>query len=455
MSKFENDLSKGSVPKQLIKFAMPVIISNLIQSLYSIVDMIVVGQFAGALSMSGVNIGGQVTMLVTNMVFGFAAGGTVLIAQYLGAKDRKSLQETISSLFSLLGILAAVLTVLMLIFKDPILVLIKTPKPSFDEASNYLLITALGTVFIFGYNALSAIMRGMGDSKRPLIFISIACGTNIVLDILMVAVFKMGAMGAGLATIVSQALSMILCIRYMRKNNFVFDFGIKSFKLHKEKLSLLLKIGIPMSVQNVCTSISFLFLTAMVNVLDPTAIASAAVGAVGKFNSFGILPAFAISNAVSAMSAQNLGANEEQRAIKTMKTGIVMGVSITFVVFLIAQIFPRQIIMVFADDEALIAAGAQYLKSFSWDYIILPFVAVLNALYIGAGHTTFSFINGIISALLVRIPVCYIFGISLELGLFGVGLGAPCASAISLIICIYYYFSGKWKVKKIIHKSVT
>lgn len=448
MAKFENDLSKGNVVKQLIIFALPFLLSNLIQTLYSVVDMIVVGQFAGTASMSGVNIGSQVTFLITNMVFGLSVGATVLIGQYLGAGDRQALKETIGTLLSTLVVLAVVITVVMVAVQEPLLRLIKTPAESFSEAKDYFFITMLGTIFIFGYNALSAIMRGMGDSKNPLVFVAIACVINIILDLWLVGGLKMGAAGAALATVISQAVSMILCIAYLMKNKFIFDFKPSSFAFHKERLKLLLKIGIPTSVQNVATSVSFLFLTTLVNSLG--VIASAAVGAVGKLNGFAILPAVAMSSSISAMAAQNIGAGEIERAKKTMYTGMVIATSISVIVFAIFNIFPEQLLRIFGDDEEMIKQGAIYIHAFSFDYLIVPFVFCFNGLFIGSGHTTFSLINSCISSLLGRIPASYILGIMLELGLFGFGLGAPIASFISLIFGFGYFISGKWKKMTII-----
>lgn len=448
MAKFENDLSKGSVVKQLIVFAMPFLLSNLIQTLYSVVDMIVVGQYAGPASMSGVNIGSQVTFLITNMVFGLSVGATVLIGQYLGAGDRKALKETIGTLLSTLIVLSVVITVGMIAVQEPLLRLIQTPAESFSEAKEYFFITMLGTIFIFGYNALSAIMRGMGDSKNPLVFVAIACGINIVLDIWLVKGLQMRAAGAALATVISQAVSMILCIMYLVKNKFIFDFKLSSFAFHKKRLKLLLKIGIPTSVQNVATSASFLFLTALVNSLG--VIASAAVGAVGKLNGFAILPAVAMSSSISAMAAQNIGAGEIERAKKTMYTGMVIASVISIVVFAAFNIWPEALIRIFGDDEAMIQQGVIYIRAFSYDYLIAPLVFCFNGLFIGSGHTTFSFFNSCISSLLGRIPASYVFGMTLGMGLFGFGLGAPIASFIALALAFGYYLSGKWKKMTII-----
>lgn len=443
MAEFEKDLSQGNVAKQLILFSLPLVISNLIQSLYSVADMVVVGRFSGTASMSGVNIGSQVTLVVTNMIVGLCAGGTVLIAQYLGSGDRQAVKQTVGTLFTSLIAFAAAVTALLLIFKNPILSLLKTPAESFGQASDYLFITTVGTFFIFGYNALSAVMRGMGDSKNPLLFVAVACVINVFLDILLVAKFNMGAMGAGIATVISQAVSMILCIIYLKKRNFIFDFKASSFGFHKQRLDMLIKVGIPNSVQNVAVGISFLFLTYIVNTLGVTA--SAAVGAVAKYNGFAILPAIAMSASVSAMSAQNIGAGEIQRAKKTMKIGLIISIAMSFAVFVLSQTAPEQILRVFADDEAMAKAGAEYLRVFSFDYIFVPFVFTMNGLFIGAGHTDFTLINSILSSILIRIPVSYIFGVVMQKGLFGVGLGGPFATLIAMILCVIFYYSGKWE----------
>ena len=215
-NRFERDLSQGNVAKQLLIFAWPFILSNLIQALYNVADMIIVGNFCGATSMSGVNIGGQVTFLLTNIVVGLSVGGTVLIGQFKGKNDKDAMREIIGTLFTTLLVLGVVMTGLMIALRRPILHLINTPAESFEQADAYLIITTLGTLFIFGYNALSAVMRGMGDSRHPLMFVGVACVTNIVLDLLLVGPLGMRAQGAALATIASQALSMVLCIVYMK-----------------------------------------------------------------------------------------------------------------------------------------------------------------------------------------------------------------------------------------------
>lgn len=442
MKKFENDLSKGNVVKQLIKFSIPFLISNLIQTLYSVADMVIVGQYASTASMSGVANGSQVQFMITNMVMGFTVGGTVLVAQYLGIGNRNAMKETISTLFTTLLVVAVVITAGMIFTMNPLLRLIQTPAEAFSETRAYFFVTTLGTIFIFGYNALSAVMRGMGDSKNPLYFVAIACVVNIGLDLLLVAKYNMGAGGAAIATVASQAISMILCVVYLKKNGFIFDFKPKSFKFHKDRFQLLLKIGIPTSAQNAIVSISFLFLTALANSFGVSA--SAAVGAVSKLNSFAILPTVAVSASVSAMSAQNIGARQIRRAVQTLKTGIVFSLIISSAIFIFMRMFPVFCLNMFGNDPEMIRCGLEYLSAISYDYLLVPFVFCLNGLFIGAGHTKFSFFNSACASLFIRIPACYFLGMVLDKGLYGLGFGAPLASFFGIILGGIFFFSGKW-----------
>lgn len=439
----QKNLSQGNVVKQLMVFALPFIISNVIQSLYNVVDMIVVGQFSGTVSMSGVNIGGQITFLMINLAVGISTGASILIAQSVGAENIKQIHKVIGTLLTSLFFFAILMSVLMLTFHKEILELIKTPSESFQDASDFLNITALGTIFIFGYNAMSAIMRGMGDSKNPLYFIAIACFTNVVLDLLFVGVFQMGAIGAAIATVISQAFSMSLCIIYLVKRKFVFDFRIRSFKIDIFQLKQILKIGIPISVQNLIANISFLFITALVNSYGVTA--SAAVGAVGKYNGFAILPAIAMNAAISTMCAQNFGAGREDRAKKTCFWGLIISIIMSYSIGIITYLFPKEILSVFTRDEEMIRVGIVYLRAFCIDYCLVPFYFSLNGLFIGAGHTTFSLFTNIMSGIIVRMPMAYLFSTILDLGLFGVGLAIPCATLSAILLNLWFYFTGRWK----------
>ncbi|GHU67089.1 MATE family efflux transporter [Spirochaetia bacterium] len=454
MAKIENNLSEGKVLNKLVLFAIPFMASNLVQSFYNVADMLIVGNFCGIESLSGVNIGGQVTFILTNTVIGFAMGATVLIGQYTGMGNKAALRRVTATIITLLTVTALALTVIMLFLKDPILRLIRTPEESFGESSRYLTVTLAGIIFIFGYNALSAILRGMGNSRQPFYFVLAACITNVFLDLLFVGVFGWAAFGAALATVISQALSVFLCIRYMTKNDFHFDFKLKSFHIYGDQLRLIFKIGLPTCIQNSVTSVSFMFLTAIVNIVGGVS-ASAAVGAVGKFNSFAFMPTLALSASVSAMSAQNFGARRPDRAAKACFIGTAFSVCITYAFFVFVEIFPASVVKIFGSDPRMIQDGVAYIRTFSFDFLIIPFVFCINGFLMGGGHTLFTLITGLLSAVLLRVPVCYFFGITLGWGLSGVGLGAPVASAGVLLVIVVYLFTGRWKVNVITHAPVT
>jgi putative MATE family efflux protein len=449
----EKNLTEGSVAKQLILFALPFMLSNLIQTLYNVTDMLIVGIYSGTVGISGVNIGGQVTFILTNIIIGLAVGGTVVIGQYLGAGDRKGMRETISTLLTFLLVAGIAFTVIMLILSDKVLNLLQTPKESYQQARNYLDVTLMGTIFIFGYNAFAAILRGLGDSKRPLIFVTIACLTNIFLDLLFVGVYGMEARGAAIATVISQAFSMILCIIYLKRSDFEFDFKLSSFKFYKERFAMLMKIGIPISIQNVIVNFSFLVLTTIANSMGVNA--SAAVGIVGKYNGFAILPAIAVGSSVSAMVAQNMGAGETERAKKTFYTGFTLAFSVTFVAFIFTQMFPEKILSLFDNNPETIAVGVEYIRTFSFDYLIVPATFCLNGLVTGSGHTVISSICGILSSIGFRVPIAILFGVVLQKGLWGLGLAAPVASFASGLILFIFFVSGKWKKNKVIKTAQT
>ncbi|MDR0909221.1 MAG: MATE family efflux transporter [Spirochaetaceae bacterium] len=444
MAKISTDFTTGPVLKKLVVFALPFLASNLVQSLYSVADMLIVGNFTGAAAMSGVNIGGQITFLFTNGIIGLSMGGTVLIGQYLGSKETNRLERVMATTITLLIVLAVFITVVMLFLREPVLHVMQTPGEAFPEANSYLTVTLTGIIFIFGYNAFSAILRGMGNSKQPFYFVSAACITNIALDMLFVAVFKMGAFGAAIATVISQGMSMFLCIIYLLRNNFQFDFKLKSFKIYGPELKLILKIGFPTCIQNSITSLSFTFIQSVTNIVGGVA-GSAAVGAVGKINSFAFMPVNAISASISSVAAQNFGARKVDRAVKSLVYGIISSVIITYTFFALVRIFPAEFVRIFGDDPEVIAQGVSYITTQAYDFLVIPFVFCLNGFLIGGGHTLFTLINSLLSSVIFRAPLCYIFGVTLGWGVRGVGVAAPAASLATLLIIAGFMLTGRWK----------
>lgn len=450
MSSTQRDFTQGPIAKGMVAFSLPFLLSNILQALYGAVDMLVVGNYSdpdpavSATILSGVNIGSQITHMVAMMVSGLTVSGTVMVGQYIGAKKQKDASETVGTMFSLMALVGLALMAVMMIFADPILRLLDTPPEAFEHAKTYLMICLGGTLFIFGYNAVASIQRGLGDSVRPLVFVGIACAVNVALDLWLVKGLGMGAAGAAWATVIAQAVSLILSALYLGKNKFIFDFKWRSFRIQKEKMKLMVKLGIPSSVQSIIVNISFLVMTALVNRIGG-AIASAAVGVVGKFNSFAILPAVAMSSSVSAFAAQNIGAGLYDRAKKCVGVGIGIAMAISAVVFVSVQLFPGPIIGVFSPNEEVIKNGVEYMRSFSFDYLLVPIMFCLNGLIMGAGHTRFTLLSASLSSLLLRIPVAILLGSVLGWGLMGVGLAGPAATLASVALSGWFVLSGRWK----------
>jgi len=450
MSSTQRDFTQGPIAKGMVAFSLPFLLSNILQALYGAVDMLVVGNYSdpdpavSATILSGVNIGSQITHMVAMMVSGLTVSGTVMVGQYIGAKKQKDASETVGTMFSLMALVGLALMAVMMVFADPILRLLDTPPEAFEHAKTYLMICLGGTLFIFGYNAVASIQRGLGDSVRPLVFVGIACAVNVALDLWLVKGLGMGAAGAAWATVIAQAVSLILSALYLGKNKFIFDFKWRSFRIQKEKMKLMVKLGIPSSVQSIIVNISFLVMTALVNRIGG-AIASAAVGVVGKFNSFAILPAVAMSSSVSAFAAQNIGAGLYDRAKKCVGVGIGIAMAISAVVFVSVQLFPGPIIGVFSPNEEVIKNGVEYMRSFSFDYLLVPVMFCLNGLIMGAGHTRFTLLSASLSSLLLRIPVAILLGSVLGWGLMGVGLAGPAATLASVALSGWFVLSGRWK----------
>lgn len=460
MSKFQKNLTEGSVVKQLLMFSIPFLFSNLLQALYSVVDMIVVGQYVGPVGVSGVQIGGQVTMLITNIVAGFGVGATVLVAQYQGAERQEDQKQTVSTLFTFFVFVSIAMTIIMTSLNAPVLRLLGTDELSFDEAYKYLLCCSFGYIFIFGYNAVSGILRGMGDSKRPLYFVMIATVVNIVLDIVFVKNLGMRSLGAALATVIAQAISFILSVIYLKRSDFIFDFKFKSFKIYKDKMRLIFKIGLPSAVQFSITGLSFLALTGISNSIDG-AVGSTMLGIGQKLNTFGILPCVALSSSISSMAGQNIGAGKYDRAKKTMWVGFGFAVLVSTAVFVLVNLFPEQIMNVFLNQNSLsgvnlelytkcMEVGSKYIRFCSFDYLFASAFFCTNGLATGSGHTMFSLLNSAMNAVVFRVPLAYVFAMDwgLGMGITGVAVAIGFAPVVSAVVGIIYVQSGKWKKAK-------
>lgn len=340
LSQFQTDLTQGSVFGQLLKFSVPFLLSNLLQALYNMADMVIVGQFGGAVGASAVGIGGQVTILIINLISGLAVGGTIMIAQFIGARRQQEVERTVGTMFTLYAIAGAAITVIMLLINPWVLRLMQTPADCYGEALAYLNICMGGTLFIVGYNAVSAVLRGMGDSRHPLIFVGVAAVVNIVLDLVFVGVFHMGAAGAAWATIARQARALHCPSFFCAAGTLCSTFIPAASRWIRPWPAQLVKLGIPASLQGTLVSLSFMVLMTVANGVAGLT-GSAALSIAGKVNSVATMPSLAMQASVSSMAGQNIGAGKPERARKTMF--VAMGMSFVFsaLMFAVVNLFPR------------------------------------------------------------------------------------------------------------------
>ena len=446
----EKDLTQGDLTKTLLLFALPYIGANFLQALYGAADLIIVGKFCNSSVVSAVAIGSYLLQTLIFFITGLTVSGTVLIGKAYGAKQYDSILKIINTMTISFIVASIVISILLILFDSQLLTLLNTPQEAFLSTKKYIFICSLGLIFVFGYNAISAILRGLGNSITPMYFVAISCIANIILDILLVGKYDMGASGAAIATVISQALSVLIGFIYLRKGSFVFKLKFSAIKFDIQTAKELFKIGIPLSLQDTLVPLSFLCLLSIANSMGVAA--SAAYGSVTRLNAFLMLPAGSCAMALTALTAQCLGAGQVQRAIKALRLCVLFSVTLGFVFFLWQQLLPKSAIAIFSTDENVMEAGALYLKTFSFDYLLVPFVFCMNGFFFGCGRTIFSASISIFSAFAVRVPLAILLcTIIPNVTLFHLGISPPVASVITSIVAFFYlnYLlkSNKFKIQ--------
>ena len=442
-AQFGKDLTEGNVTKQLIGFAFPFFISQILQATYSMADMFLAGIFMGDHGIAAINNSSVVIMLITMLVNGFSLSGTVLVAQYMGAKKPEDASKTIGTLFKVFIYAGITITIFGQLITDKILILLNTPEESIVEAERYLRICFTGTLFICGYNAVSAVLRGLGDSKKPLYYVAIATVVNIVLDIIFMGVFNWGAAGAAIATIMAQGIAFLLAVYSLYKNNFVFDFKLKSFVIYKEKLEVILKIGLPAAIQSTIVNFSMLFVITTINGYGLSASTTAGIG--GKIDSYAILPVIAISHSVASMVGQNLGAGHIERAKQTVFAGMRISIVFGILMYLTVSSFGMQIGEMFKCSEEALEIVVMYTKYVSLGYMANSIVFLMNGLATGSGNAWFSLLNAFTNVVVSRLFFIWLFESVFEMGLFGVFLGMGVGQYAGIITSFIFYVSKKWQ----------
>lgn len=440
MSSDKNNFTEGNILKKLSLFMLPVLGALILQAAYGAVDLLVVGRFGSTAGLSAVSTGSQLMNLVTFMVTQLAMGATVLIARYLGEKKPERIGAVLGGTTVVFAILATVLFVLLVFFAHSIAVLMQAPSEALGLTTRYVRICGMGIFFIVAYNMLAAIFRGLGDSKSPLLFVLVACLINIAGDLLFVAGFKMDAAGAAIATVMAQAVSVVLAIVILLKKDLPFTLKKSDFRLNPQCRKFL-QVGLPLALQEVLTQASFLALCAFVNRLGLTA--SSGYGVASKIVSFAMLIPSALMQSMASFVAQNVGASKPKRAKQAMFTGMGIGLIFGCAVFALVMLKGDVLAGIFSTDAEVVQKGFEYLKGFAPETILTAILFSMLGYFNGNNKTVFVMIQGLVQTLLVRLPMSYLMSIQPNASLTKIGLAAPVSTLVGVLLntAFYLYFT--------------
>ena len=442
----ENTFLKGRILPPLINFALPLMLSQLLQALYGAVDLIVVGHYGTTADFSAVATASQLMQGITGIIIGLTTGVTVLIGQAVGSGNGKRAGEISAGMTKLLIVISLVFFAVLTLFAPVALDLLKIPLTAKAAGTVYIRICAAGVIFISAYNAISGLFRGVGNSKMPLLFILIACIVNIIGDIILVGVFKMGAAGAALATVLAQTVSVIFSVIYILRGGLPFKITKESFKA-RGAVGRILKTGVPIALQDFLTRVSFLILTAILNSLG--LVASASIGISEKLFLFLSIIPISFMSALSAFVAQNIGAGNRERAYKSLKISV--GISFIFgiLTFVATFFFPEILAAAFEKNPEVIAAAARYQRGCAAEHLFISVFFCMLGYFNGLGKTDFVMFQGIFTAFAVRIPLSYLLSRGASPDLFKIGLAVPASALVSFLLCLIYliYLNKKEKSK--------
>lgn len=439
----EKNLTTGSVFKTLLYFSLPFLLSYFLQTLYGMADLFIIGQFNGVESTTAVSIGSQVMHMLTVMIVGLAMGATVIIGQAVGAEKREQASRAIGNTVTLFMLLSLALTAILLLAVRPVVNLMSTPGEAVEGTVAYLTVCFIGIPFITAYNIISSIFRGMGDSKSPMYFIAVACAANITLDYLFIGKMGLGPAGAALGTTLSQTISVIVSLAVILRRQTGLKLTSGDFKPCRETMSQILKIGIPVALQDGFIQIAFIVITIFANRRGLND--AAAVGIVEKVISILFLVPSSMLQSVSALSAQNVGAGKHDRARLTLRYASLIAVVWGFLACMIMQFNTEPFIGLFAGNADVIRLGSQYMRGYVWDCILAGIHFSFSGYFCAYGLSGISFIHNSLSIICVRIPLAYIASRYFTDTLFPMGLASPAGSGLSVIICVGVFL---WMDKK-------
>ncbi len=446
------DLTTCPITSGLLRFSLPFLASSILQTLYSTVDTIIVGQFVGSAGLAAVNNVSFICNAASNIGLGASAGSAVMIAQYFGAKNDEGIHRTVGTALSISAITAVVISLIVCLFANPLLTLIRIPAEAREEAYGYLMIRAACFLISFFYNSITSFLRGMGDSKRPLYFSAVASVANIFLDLLFVGGFSWGAAGAALATEISEVFALIWAFLYLKKHQpGMLTLDPKQYRIHKPTAKLVLKIGVPSSFQYVFIDLSFVFVNAIINSYGVIAASAVAVGSkVVNLSQVGIS---ALATGVGTMSGQNIGAGKPDRAEKTVRVGVRCALAVAVVMFAIIQAIPGPLVRLFNSDPAALEESVRCLRYLSLMAFPSAFFFIYVAISTAVGFTTFSMFCHVLDGVVVRVVLSLLLTKVFGMGLVGVYLGMGLAPTLSAIIAGAYFYSGKWRSRKLLESK--
>jgi len=439
------DLTSGSVVKLLFAFALPLFVSNALQAVYNLIDMVIVGQYIGANGMSAVSVGGDILHLITFVAMGFSSAGQVLISQSVGAGRTDRVRRIIGTMFTVLLSFALVLSVFCWLIRANILSWLNVKADYYDFTMDYTVTCVIGLVFIYGYNIVSAILRGMGDSQRPFVFIAIAAVLNTVLDVVFVKYMDMKVFGAALATVIGQGVSFVISIIYLyvKRENFGFDFKPSSFRVSKEELIRLIALGVPMAIQSAAISFSKIVLSAWINRFD--VVYTAMGGLYNKINMMAGIVSNSFTAAGSAMIGQNLGAKKYERVPVILRTVFVIGIIMSVAAAILLRFFSNELFELFTTDAAVLAGASILVLPTTVNLFGSATRSVAFAIINGSGNTKLNLAVALIDGLISRMGIAAVLGFVFGLDCLGFWLGDAIAGFVPICVGMAYYLSGKWR----------
>lgn len=442
----QRDLTAGNLGKSIAVFSWPFFLSYFLQALYGLADMFFIGMFNGPDVITSVSVGSQLLHMITIMTVGFCVATTVLIGRAFGAGDHSRIPKIIGNSISLLGVSGIVITVILLLLRRSLIRVMKTPAVSQEQAVTYVTIVFAGLLFVIAYNLIAAIFRGIGDSKTPLYFVAVAAVVNIVLDYVFIGPLHMRAAGAALGTVLAQAVSVILSIIAIRRRNLIGRIRLSDLKFTPDIQRPLIKVGLPVMLQEGFIQISFIFITVIANSRGVEI--AAAVGIVEKILGFLFLVPSTMNSTTAAVSAQNIGAGRLDRAKKAMWICMGINTALGAILVLFCNLFPNGIVGWFTSDPVVISYGAQYLRPYSFDCVVAGVHFCFGGYFTARSRSYISFIHNVIAIVTLRVPGAWFASIHWPATLFPMGCCAPLASLLSDLICLVFFLWLERQTKK-------